>query len=81
MEWSLAGCHVHSRGLLGCQHCVECEACSQCSYLVRCHSLTGCQYCFGCVGLSDRDFCVLNQQYERQAYFALVERLSRELAS
>jgi hypothetical protein len=68
-----------SRGLIGCQHCVDCDACSQSSYLVRCLSLTGCQYCFGCVGLSGRDFHVLNEPHDRKTYFKLVERLTREL--
>ena len=68
-----------SRGLINCQHCIDCDSCSQSSYLVRCASLTGCQYCFGCVGLSGKDFHVLNEPYDRKTYFALTERLAREL--
>jgi len=68
-----------SRGLIGCQHCVDCESCSSSSYLVRCLSLTGCSYCFGCVGLSGRDFYILNEPYGRKAYFAITQRLTREL--
>jgi hypothetical protein len=68
-----------SRGLVGCQHCVDCESCSSSSYLVRCLSLTGCSYCFGCVGLSARDFCILNEPYDRRDYFAITRRLAREL--
>ena len=70
-----------SKGLIGCQHCLDCESCSQSSYLVRCVALTACQYCFGCVGLSGRDFHVLNEPYDRKAYFQLTERLTRELGS
>jgi len=68
-----------SRGLSGCQHCVDCESCSQSSYLVRCVSLTGCQYCFGCVGLSGRDFHILNEPHDRKTYFELTAQLTREL--
>ena len=68
-----------SRGLIGCQHCVDCDTCSHSAYLIRCLSLTGCQYCFGCVGLSGRDFHVLNEPYDRRSYFELTERLTREL--
>lgn len=68
-----------SRGLIGCQHCIDCESCSHSSYLVRCVSLSSCQYCFGCVGLSGRDFHVLNEPYDRKTYFKLTERLTREL--
>ena len=51
----------------------------QSSYLVRCVSLTDCQYCFGCVGLSGKDFCVLNERYDRKTYFSLTARLAKEL--
>ena len=68
-----------SRGLIGCAHCTACRDCSHSSYLVRCVALSGCQYCFGCVGLSGKDFHVLNEPYDRKAYFALTERLRREL--
>lgn len=64
---------------MGCQHCDRCEGCAQSAYLTRSTDCTGCTYCFGCVGLSRRDFCVLNEPYDRQAYFTLVTRLSREL--
>jgi hypothetical protein len=47
---------------------------------VRCASLSGCQYCFGCVGLSGKDFHVLNEPYDRKTYFALIARLAKELA-
>jgi hypothetical protein len=31
------------------------------------------------VGLSRKDFHILNEPYDRSAYFALVKKLSREL--
>lgn len=68
-----------SRRLIDCQHCVDSEDCAQSAYLVRCVSLTSCQYCFGCVGLSGKDFHVLNEPCDRKTYFALTSRLSREL--
>ena len=68
-----------SRGLIGCSHCVGCESSSASSYLVRCVALTGSSYCFGCVGLSGKDFHILNEPYERAAYFAVTQRLGREL--
>jgi hypothetical protein len=40
---------------------------------------TGCTYGFGCVGLAKRDFHILNVPYDRQTYFALVAKLTREL--
>ncbi|MEO8921051.1 MAG: hypothetical protein ABI488_26785 [Polyangiaceae bacterium] len=68
-----------SRGLNGCQHCIDCENCSTSSYLVRSIALSNCSYCFGCVGLTGRDFHILNERYERRDYFALTEHLTREL--
>jgi hypothetical protein len=58
---------------------VECERCIGSAYLVRCVGVSGCTYCFGCVGIAKRDFHILNEPYERQEYFALVAKLSREL--
>jgi hypothetical protein len=89
----LAGCHycvdcercsssTHCRGsrdLLRCNHCVASERCSHSSYLVRSVDCHGCSYCFGCVGLTNKDFHVLNEPYDRSAYFALTSRLAREL--
>jgi hypothetical protein len=46
---------------------------------VRSTGCNGCAYGFGCVGLSRRDFHILNRPYDRQTYFAIVTRLAREL--
>jgi hypothetical protein len=73
---------AHCRGsstLTNCQHCTDCEACSASSYLVRSVGLVGCTYCFGCVGLSNKDFHILNQPYPRKEYFAITARLTKEL--
>jgi hypothetical protein len=70
---------VRSTGCLACQHCVESERCAGSAYLVRSIGCSGCSYCFGCVGLSRRDFCILNEPYDRSTYFELTGRLAREL--
>jgi hypothetical protein len=41
--------------------------------------MRGCNYCFGCVGLSNKDFHILNEPYDRSTYFETVARLSRAL--
>lgn len=64
---------------LGCSHCERCERCVSSAYLVRCMDCSGCTYCFGCVGLSKKDFHILNEPYERQAYFAKVAELRKAL--
>jgi hypothetical protein len=68
-----------SNGCLSCSHCERCERCIGCAYLVRCIACSGCTYCFGCVGLSKKDFHILNEPYERQAWFTKVAELRRML--
>jgi hypothetical protein len=64
---------------LNCTQCIESERCTGSAYLVRCIGSSGCTYCFGCVGLVKRDFHILNEPYDRAAYFEIVKSLSREL--
>ncbi len=68
-----------STGCLACTHCVESERCAQSAYLTRCVGCSGCTYCFGCVGLSRKDFHILNEPYDRQTYFEIVKGLEREM--
>ncbi len=89
----LVGCHYcahsnnctdcahcdHCSRLVSCNHCLLSEDCTSSSYLVRCVALSNCSYCFGCVGLSGKDFHILNQPFERQEYFKITARLRREL--
>jgi len=64
---------------LGCSHCLKCSDCTQSAYLTRCVGLSGCSYCFGCVGLQNKDFHILNERFERSAYFAATSELMRGL--
>jgi hypothetical protein len=66
-------------GCLSCSHCIDCKRCASSAYLVRSVECTGSSYLFGCVGLHKKDYCILNEPYERQTYFLTVARLSREL--
>jgi hypothetical protein len=70
---------TRSTSCLACQHCVETERSIGSAYLVRSVGCNGCTYCFGCVGLSRRDFHVLNEPCDRATYFELTARLAREL--
>jgi hypothetical protein len=89
----LVGCHYSTRcractdcshctgceRLVACHHCVQTEDCTQGRYLVRCFGLSGCNYCFGCVGLSNKDFHILNEPVSRTDYFRITTELSRQL--
>ena len=68
-----------SRGLLSCHHCIDTHGSTGCTYLVRCSGMAQCNYCLGCVGLSQRDYHILNQPYDRATYFALSRQLLRQL--
>ena len=75
------------RGLSGCSHCQDCVSCHDCShclrsqgcrgsaYLTDCVACSDCTYCYGCVGLSRKEFHILNVPYDRKTYFAMVKAL------
>ena len=52
--------------------CTTCEHLSKSHYCDLCFS---CQDCFGCVGLQRKKYCILNKQYSKEAYEALVPKI------
>ncbi|MBU0619439.1 MAG: caib/baif family protein [Pseudomonadota bacterium] len=85
---------THCVSLLGCSHCTRCQGCQNChgsaycidstncsgsKYLIRCEACSDCTYCFGSVGLTKKDFHILNQPYARSAYFELTGALQKAL--
>ena len=60
-------------------YCQECTACSDSNYLVHCTDCFECDYCFGCVGLSKKEFHILNKKYSRGDYFRIVGELKKQL--
>ena len=58
---------------------MQSEHCANSAYVYFSRNLSDCTYCFGCVGITKKDFCILNQQFSRQDYFELTNRLKREL--
>ena len=68
----------HSENIRNCHgstHCKDCEHCIKGAYLEQCIDCRNCSYCFGCVGLTNRDFHILNEPYDRKTYFATLEAL------
>jgi hypothetical protein len=70
---------ARSRDLHGCMHCSDSERCRSSAYLVRSVDCSGCTYCYGCVGLTRKDFHILNEPYDRSTYFDMVKKLDRAL--
>ncbi len=69
-----------SRMLVSCHHCTDTQSSTGSSYLVRCANMAHCSYCMGCVGLSHKDYHILNQPYDRAAYYQLTRQLLSQLA-
>ncbi len=44
-----------------------------CSYCI------GSANCFGCVGLSKKQYCILNKQYSKEEYFEMVEKIKQHM--
>ena len=75
---SCSHCHQSQR-CHDCTHCSRCEACRGSAYLVDCYSCSDCTYCYGCVGLTKKEFHILNVPYDRKTYFATVDGLNQAL--
>ncbi len=56
-------------------NCIDCRRVVHGSFLVLSESMRECTYCLGCVGLSGKDFHILNRPYERREYFELERKL------
>ncbi len=72
----------HCRQSKGCQssaYLLQCESCTHSAYLVLSRNLSDCNYCFGCVGLSKKDFHILNVAFPRKEYFEITARLRKDL--
>ena len=70
---------VESKNCHACAYCVQSENCSNSAYVVLSQNLSDCNYCFGCVGLSKKDFHILNVPFGRQEFFKIFNRLKKEL--
>jgi hypothetical protein len=45
------------------------------SFMYYSFSCFSCNHCFGCVGLKNKSYCILNQQYSKEAYEILVKKI------
>ncbi len=79
----------HSYWGKNCERIYECQACGydlfnirfcnlcweNCSNLTYCDQCFSSQDCFGCVGLKKARYCILNMQYTKEEYEALVPKI------
>ncbi len=50
----------------------ECEGCFDSEYLIGCLS---CNNCLACVSLTRAEYCILNQQYSKEDYHSVLEKI------
>lgn len=50
-----------------------------CKNLEYCMDMFSSSDCFGCVGLKKKQYCILNKQYSKDEYFALVEKIKKHM--
>ncbi len=48
--------------------CVNCQSCQNSSDLIQCYDCIGCKNCVGCYGLRNKQYCIMNEQYSKEAY-------------
>lgn len=68
--YEASGCG--SDGMYGCAFAAKSIGCKHCFYIDHCMYCTN---CFACTGLNRKQYCVLNRQYSRDEYEALVPRI------
>ncbi len=50
----------------------QARTCLDSEFVANCRNV---QYCFGCVGLENKKYCILNQQYTEEEYFKKVDEI------
>lgn len=58
--------------------CVFCEQCYDCAY---CELVFNSHDCFGCIGRNHAEYEILNEKFEKSAYFKKVAQLKTELSA
>ncbi len=48
---------------------------NNCNNLYYCHTCVSCSNCFGCDWLKNKEFCILNKQYNKDEYFEKVQKI------
>ena len=72
--YECASCGDNCRNIKFCFDCWPVLRDSE--YCLGCHSSSN---LFGCVGLRNKQYCILNKQYDRDEYFALIEKIKKHM--
>lgn len=52
---------------------------SNCNDNLYCNLIVGCKNCFGCSSLKHKEYCILNKQYTKEEYEALVPKIIKKM--
>ncbi len=58
-----------------CNRVVYAQNCESCVNSVLLYDCRNCSDCFGCVGLRNKQYCVFNQQYDKETYKSTISQL------
>ncbi len=80
--WGISASQIYECMIVGEQvdrlkFCWECWP--SCQELEYCMHTRRSQNCFGCVGVKDKQYCILNKQYTKEEYEALVEKIKKHM--
>jgi len=62
-----------------CNNCFYCNNCSKCADCMHCYWCKNCQDCIGCVLLSDKKYCVLNRQLDKETYEKVKQLIKQDI--
>jgi hypothetical protein len=65
-----------SGGAFNQAFCFMCIGSRDIQYSISCRN---CSDCFGCVGLTNAQYCILNKQYSKEAYFELLPKIKQSM--
>lgn len=66
---------LDSKDCHDCLYLQDCEDCERSDYCFDCQSLKD---CFACIGLWRKQYCIYNKPYNKEEYFATLEKLKKK---
>lgn len=69
-----------TNGSAGAENVYFSKTASQCHNVQYCDQVTNCSDLFGCANLRNKNHCILNKKYTKDEYFALKERIIKQMS-